>query len=95
MDWLYSICLVVSAIAFFWAYLCHGIDKKGATIALIIAIVALVLAIVFFVIAVSDGSSSGSSWDKLSKEEKEWYVRNYGNGQYDKYQNAINDYKGN
>ena len=37
-------------------------------------------------------SSSSSEWDKLSDEEKEWYIDNYGEEQYDSIQDAIEDY---
>lgn len=39
------------------------------------------------------GSKKSSNWDNLTKEEKQWYNDNYGNGQYDKYQDAIRDYQ--
>lgn len=39
----------------------------------------------------SKGSSS--EWDSLSDSEKAWYHENYGNGQYDEYRKAIDDYK--
>lgn len=38
---------------------------------------------------------SKSSWDRLDSDQKEWYKRNYGNGQYDKYKNTIDKYKSN
>lgn len=58
---------------------------------LVIAIICIVLGIVSSVVSsFIDGGLS--DWDKLTKEEKEWYKNNYGNGQYDSYKDAINDY---
>ena len=39
------------------------------------------------------GDGEKNSWNDLSKDEKDWLVDNYGNGKYDQYQDAINDYK--
>ena len=35
-----------------------------------------------------------SEWGKLSKEEKQWYKDNYGDGQYDDYKKAMENYRG-
>ena len=42
----------------------------------------------------SDSSNDSNSFYDLPKEEQEWYHRNYGNGQYDKYKDAVNNYNG-
>jgi hypothetical protein len=34
-------------------------------------------------------SKSSSKWDSLTKEEKEWYERNYGNGKSEAYDKVI------
>ncbi len=38
-------------------------------------------------------NNNDKGWDDLTEEEKDWYRDNYGNGQYDKYQDAIDKYK--
>ncbi len=74
------------------------LSKKGKRIAAVVIVAAIILAFLFFAFSFisESGSSAGSSsnkWDELTEEEKDWYRDNYGDGQYDKYQNAINDYK--
>jgi len=56
---------------------------------LTISIICIVVSFISGCIACDDGPSK---WDKLTKEEKEWYKNNYGNGQYDDYKGAIDDY---
>ncbi len=41
----------------------------------------------------SSSSSKGDRWDSLSKEEKQWYERNYGGGKSEQYRKAIDEYK--
>ena len=56
----------------------------------------IILAIALFIggcVLCGDGGSS-SSWDKLTDKEKQWYHDNYGDGQYEKYEDAIDNYKG-
>lgn len=36
--------------------------------------------------------NDSSQWNSLSDDKKEWYQDNYGDGQYDDIQNAIDDY---
>lgn len=38
-------------------------------------------------------NNSPSKWDSLTKEEKQWYKDNYGDGQYKKYKDAVDSYK--
>lgn len=90
------ICLAAVAVA--WEYTGIGkkkdISKKTKIIARTVIIIAIILAIVFLVVSIVNNSGgSESEWDKLSEEEKDWYRDNYGNGQYEKYQDAIDDYK--
>lgn len=58
---------------------------------------ATVIGITCIVIALFVGSlipsEEPSKWDKLTDEEKQWYEDNYGNGQFDTYKKAIEDYK--
>lgn len=54
-------------------------------------IVVIIIAIIVF--ASNSGSNNKSKWDSLTKEEKQWYKDNYGDGQYDKYKKAIDNYK--
>lgn len=60
----------------------------------------VILAIILFFFAgggiiscVSGGGNSSSSSNK-TKYDKEWIQDNFGNGQYDKIKDAINDYSG-
>ena len=67
-------------------------DKKGATIMLLIGVVLLIMGVVF---AANSGGTGGSKskYQSLTKEEKAWYQRNYGNGKSEQYTKAIEDYK--
>lgn len=78
--------------AFFCFWLSNSSKKKARLI--IIGILLLILAFGGMMSCVTGGNDNNSSWDNLSKEEKEWYNDNYGNKQYDNYKDAINDYKG-
>ncbi len=70
-------------------------EKKPLGSAVMALIIFGFLGVVLFVSAVSNGSSSSNSrWSSLSKEEKEWYSRNYGNGKSDAIRNAIDSYSG-
>ncbi len=42
---------------------------------------------------VNVSSEKSNRWDSLTKEEKQWYEDNYGDGQYEKYKDAIDSYK--
>lgn len=56
----------------------------------------IILGIILVVFIFSQITPKGTSeWDKLDNSQKEWYKRNYGNGQYEKYQNSIKNYKKN
>lgn len=58
--------------------------------------IAIIAAVVFIAIicgALGGSSKSKSKWDSLSKDEKAWYERNYGNGKAEKINKAIKDYK--
>lgn len=97
MTALYVICFVVAA-SCFYALIAGCRDKtlsaKHKKVLLTVAVLAVVLFIIFLALTVSNSNGgSSNSWDDLTDEEKEWYHDNYGNGQYDKYQDAINDYK--
>ena len=65
--------------------------KPGEIVGIIIAVVLMLL--VASCTLMGTGSSKSSNWDNLTKDEKQWYNDNYGNGQYDKYQDAIRDYQ--
>lgn len=57
-----------------------------------------IIVIIIFTIAlisgfVGNGSSSKSEWDKLTKEEKQWYKDNYGGGKSQEIDRAIEKYK--
>lgn len=98
MTALYIMCFIVSVFCFYLLITERNktflLSAKAKKITLAIAILALVLFIVFLAVDVSSGSGGSSNrWDDLTDEEKDWYRDNYGNGQYDKYQDAINDYK--
>ena len=64
-------------------------EHGGCAIAIIIAFV------IFLVIAVVGGflDKDGDKWNSLSDKEKEWYIDNFGDGQYDEIQGAISDYR--
>ena len=53
----------------------------------ILGIIALAI-----IIGVINQTPKTSRWDKLDDDQKNWYKRNYGNGQYEKYKKAINNY---
>ena len=57
----------------------------------------IILLIFSFSLMGIDGCStqSNNEYDNLTDEEKQWYQDNYGNGQYDKYKDAIDEYKDN
>ncbi|MBE6630662.1 MAG: hypothetical protein E7624_07440 [Ruminococcaceae bacterium] len=95
MIFLASLCLIVSVCCFWYLITTMKFStKKEKIITLVVGILALVLFIAFLGVEISSGSGGSSNrWDDLTDEEKEWYHNNYGNGQYDKYQDAINDYK--
>lgn len=60
----------------------------------IITIIVTIIAIIAFISGLAgNGSSSKSEWDKLTKEEKAWYKRNYGNGKSQEIDRAIEKYK--
>lgn len=89
MIFLEIILLVAAAIAISIA---KESTSKGRIISIIVAIVCSIAFIICIVSGWTDDSGS-SKWDDLSDKEKEWYEENYGDGQYDKYKDAINDYK--
>ena len=66
-------------------------DKSTVVKMFIVGIILTVIGIRLLVGANSSGSSS--KWDSLTKEEKQWYTDNYGNGKGEQYQKAIEDYK--
>ena len=66
---------------------------KGYIIATIVGIACI---IGFFICSCNvPNKSKTNKWDSLTKEEKQWYEDNYGDGQYDKYKKAIDNYKKN
>ena len=89
MIFLEIILLVAAAIAISIAKESTG---KGRIISIIVAIVCSI-AFIICIVSAWIGDSGSSKWDDLSDKEKEWYKENYGDGQYDKYKDAINDYK--
>lgn len=42
----------------------------------------------------SNSTPKKNDYSNLTKEEKQWYQDNYGDGQYEKYKDAVNNYKG-
>ena len=98
MVFLYILCFAIAVIAI-TLVISEKDGKKilsptGMKISLVVAAIALIFGFVFMGINnSSDSGKSSNKWDDLTEEEKDWYRDNYGNGQYDKYQDAINDYK--
>lgn len=67
---------------------------------IIIAIAAVIIMNLYSIVGIlstipSSGGSSKSKWDSLTKEEKQWYERNYGGGKSEAYDKAIKDYQKN
>lgn len=92
MKVLAIICFFVGACGIYFAISKNEIQTmKGKLISFFVGLAAIIIAVV---ILANSGSGSKSEWDKLSKDEKEWYKDNYGSGQYDSYKDAINNYKG-
>ena len=86
--------VIIAYVAFSYSYACReDTSNVGKIKGLVIGIIFAILAFICLVVRISD-SSSTSKWDNLSDDEKAWYERNYGNGQYDKYQEAVKDYRG-
>ena len=83
--------ILVGLAAWIWYFKDHPEHKKIFYIVWIVG--TIVLSIIVYAV-VLDGSGQSSSWDNLSEEEKDWYRDNFGDGQYDKYQDAIDKYKG-
>jgi len=70
--------------------------KKNITIGIVLITVGIIAFGAYLATSMSSGSSSsskGDRWDSLSKEEKQWYERNYGGGKSEQYRKAIDDYK--
>ena len=86
--------VIIAYVAFSYSYACReDTSNVGKIKGVVIGIIFAILAFICLVVRISD-SSSTSKWDNLSDDEQAWYERNYGNGQYDKYQEAIKDYRG-
>ena len=66
--------------------------SKETYIKIVIALVIVAIFAIPIVWGILD--DDGDKWNSLSDEEKEWYIDNYGDGQYDEIQNAIEDYRG-
>ena len=62
-------------------------NSKMITVIVIATLIMIALAIGFL-------DNDGDKWNSLSDEEKEWYIDNFGDGQYDEIQDAISDYRG-
>ena len=69
-------------------------EVKAFTIILAVIILSFIGSIACFKNVDMGSSSSGSEWNNLSDEEKEWYIRNYGDGKMDDINDAIKDYRG-
>ena len=92
MGVLAAILLLIGAGGIYFTFAKNEIQTaKGKLISFSVGLVACIIAVVILACSGSDGDSD---WDKLSKDEKEWYKDNYGSGQYDSYKDAINNYKG-
>ncbi len=70
----------------------HERTERGCLIALIVICIIIGIGVTSCSI-MSTGNSS--KWDSLSDSEKAWYYENYGDGQYDEYRKAIDDYNAN
>ena len=68
-------------------------NKTHALKRYLIGLLVFIVIVAIIVLAIVLGDNGDREWDDLSDEEKEWYHNNYGSGQYDKYKDAINDYK--
>ena len=68
-------------------------DKKKILKLICVLLLAVTLFVVCFVAGCNDDKKE-SEWGKLSKEEKQWYKDNYGDGQYDDYKKAMENYRG-
>lgn len=71
-------------------------NKKNITIGIVLITVGIIAFGAYLGTSMSSGSGSsskGDRWDSLSKEEKQWYERNYGGGKSEQYRKAIDDYK--
>ncbi len=71
---------------------CYKGDTLKWTIILIVIGIAFALGANFCIMN-SFRNNSPSKWDSLTKEEKQWYKDNYGDGQYKKYKDAVDSYK--
>lgn len=93
---------------FVGGFMCYGVydDRKKSKsnpdtkvsnttnkITLLLIGIALIIAAVVILISSGSSSSGKNKWQSLTKEEKAWYERNYGNGKSEKYTKAIEDYK--
>lgn len=67
-------------------------NKNSNSVVKIIAIVVLLFGLLIGLTGCGS-SSSTSKWDSLTKEEKQWYKRNYGGGKSQEINKAIKDYK--
>lgn len=70
-----------------------GLEIKKSEVITIIIVLAII-AIIAIPIVWGFIDDDGDKWNSLSDEEKEWYIDNYGDGQYDEIQDAISDYRG-
>ena len=71
-------------------------QTKNVTIGIVLIIIGIIGFGAYLGTSMSSGSSSSSKsdrWDSLSKEEQQWYERNYGGGKSEQYRKAIDDYK--
>lgn len=87
------ICIIAAGVAIYSLVKNPPNETKWKVVLVVVAIVGCIGFLGSLIWSWSDTSDTTSSWDKLSDEEKDWYHRNYGNGQYEKYQSAIDDYK--
>lgn len=75
----------------FDTYIIKQKEKERFNSTLIKWTVIIIIAGLCMVIANSN-SDRDNRWKQLSDEEKEWYERNYGDGQYEEINEAIDDY---
>ena len=68
-------------------------NNTGPSITEWLIIFGIAILIACWVNGCSDSGNS-SQWDSLTKEEKEWYHRNYGNGKAEAINKAITNYRG-